>query len=145
MSGSVGSFISDLSEGVTGALGGKTQQQIQADKAKAAKSQMSANDIAQTKLDSEAQAKATDEGMFAEKLAGQRNKAAGSRKRTLLTGADPADLISQSPSMLGTQTATDADRVKQVAIDKEKAKVDAVKKTATDYALRQSLNSTMRF
>lgn len=40
MGGSVGSFISDFSEGVTGALGGKTQQQIQADKAAAAKSKM---------------------------------------------------------------------------------------------------------
>lgn len=127
MGGSVGSFISDLSEGVTGALGGKTQQQIQADKAAAAKSQMSANDIAQVKLDSEAQAKATDEGMFAEKLAGQRNKAAGSRKRTLLTGADPADLIAQSPSMLGTQSATDAARVTQAVVDKKTAADNKIK------------------
>lgn len=121
MGGSVGSFINDFSESVTGALGGKTQAEINKDKAAAAKAQMSANDIAQTKLDSEAQAKATDEGMFAEKLAGQRNKAAGSRKRTLLTGADPADLIAQSPSMLGTQTATDAARVTQAATDKKTA------------------------
>lgn len=127
MGGSVGSFISDLSEGVTGALGGKTQQQIQADKAAAAKSQMSANDIAQVKLDSEAQAKATDEGMFAEKLAGQRNKAAGSRKRTLLTGADPADLISQSPSMLGTQSATDQARKDQAVVDKKTAADNKIK------------------
>lgn len=127
MGGSVGSLISDFSEGVTGALGGKTQQQIQADKAAAAKKQMSANDIAQVKLDSEAQAKATDEGMFAEKLAGQRNKAAGSRKRTLLTGADPADLIAQSPSMLGTQSATDAARVTQAVVDKKTAADNKIK------------------
>lgn len=136
MGGSVGSFISDLSEGVTGALGGKTQQQIQADKAAAAKSQMSANDIAQVKLDSEAQAKATDEGMFAEKLAGQRNKAAGSRKRTLLTGADPADLISQSPSMLGTQSATDADRAKQAIVDKKTAADNKIKEDVRMQQLR---------
>jgi len=127
MGGSVGSFISDFSEGVTGALGGKTQQQIQADKAAAAKSQMSANDIAQVKLDSEAQAKATDEGMFAEKLAGQRNKAAGARKRTLLTGADPADLIAQSPSMLGTQSATDQARKDQAVVDKKTAADNKIK------------------
>ena len=127
MGGSVGSLINDFSEGVTGALGGKTQQQIQADKAAAAKSQMSANDIAQVKLDSEAQAKATDEGMFAEKLAGQRNKAAGARKRTLLTGADPADLIAQSPSMLGTQSATDQARKDQAVVDKKTAADNKIK------------------
>ena len=136
MGGSVGSIISDISEGVTGALGGKTQQQIQNDKAAAAKAQMSANDIAQAKLDSEAQAKANDEGMFAEKLANQRNKAAGSRKRTLLTGADPADLIAQSPSMLGTQTATDAARAKQAVADKKTAEVKAVKDMAIKNMLR---------
>ncbi len=127
MGGSVGSLINDFSEGVTGALGGKTQQQIQADKAAAAKSQMSANDIAQVKLDSEAQAKATDEGMFAEKLAGQRNKAAGSRRRTLLTGADPAELIAQSPSMLGTQSATDQARKDQAVVDKKTAADNKIK------------------
>ncbi len=125
-------------DGFVEAAGGKSQAQIQSDKAKAAKSQMSANDIAQVKLDSEAQAKATDEGMFAEKLAGQRNKAAGSRKRTLLTGADPADLIAQSPSMLGTQTATDADRTKQAAIDKAANSPEAVAKKAAIANLRRA-------
>jgi hypothetical protein len=135
--GSVGSLINDFSEGVTGALGGKTQQQIQADKAAAAKSQMSANDIAQVKLDSEAQAKATDEGMFAEKLAGQRNKAAGARKRTLLTGADPADLIAQSPSMLGTQTATDQARKDQAIVDKKTAADNKIKEDVRMQQLRR--------
>lgn len=137
MGGSVGSLINDFSEGVTGALGGKTQQQIQADKAAAAKSQMSANDIAQVKLDSEAQAKATDEGMFAEKLAGQRNKAAGARKRTLLTGADPADLIAQSPSMLGTQTATDQARKDQAIVDKKTAADNKIKEDVRMQQLRR--------
>ena len=123
-SGGIMGFVDGF---VEAALGGKTQQQIQADKAKAAKSQMSANDIAQVKLDSEAQAKATDEGMFAEKLAGQRNKAAGSRKRTLLTGADPADLIAQSPSMLGTQSATDQARKDQAVVDKKTAADNKIK------------------
>ena len=137
MGGSVGSFISDLSEGVTGALGGKTQAQIQADRQAAAKAQMSANEIAQTKLDSEAQAKATDEGIFAEKLANQRNKAAGARKRTLLTGAKPEDLLAQSASMVGTQTATDAARADQAIADKKAAEV----KKAKDAAIQQQLRT----
>lgn len=138
MGGSVGSFINDIGEGVTSALGGKTQADIQSDKRKAAIAQMSANEKAQLKLDSEAQAKATDEGMFAEKLASQRNKAAGSRRRTLLTGADPADLVDQSPSMLGTQTATDEARATQAVADK---KIAADKKFKDEIVKRQIMNS----
>lgn len=137
MGGSVGSIINDVSDGITGALGGKTQQQIANDKAVAAGKQAIANQNAQDKLDSEALAKATDESMFAEKLAQQRNKASGSRKRTLLTGADPAELINSSPSMLGTQTATDTARANQAVADKKAAKL----KEAKDFAIKEQLRT----